>query len=445
MRGRESHRCFATCITLFVVTLALCVKGFGQDRSISDLSVEVNNYISTKTKSLLAEGKKVDAAKREDLAREKKSLAAKYAAEASARSDLKEKDLYYLGLLYLDAEDDIKLLEAMKRFLAQYPPETKGDMIQSARAYIAVYSAKRKLLDEAEKAYQLWLTGSPVEPATKPTLEQVLAVAFFKDGQYEKAIKYGRDAFDLLKTLKARTVSEKRTREEIYINLIEVLAMSYKKSKNADQALESLAEARAESFAIPSANLYRKVMDFVEGGGFSEKKLMQKVESYASAEPAPNLAIEEWIGREPVDLSQLRGKVVLLDFWATWCMPCISTFPRLRGWYKKYSGDDFVLVGVTWLEGQKDSKKMSKLQELDYLKEFKEKYKMSYPIAVLPTSTESSMKYGINAYPTTVLLDRKGVVRYIGIGAGPEESENLEDMIQKVLKEGGQIAENQSK
>jgi hypothetical protein len=46
------------------------------------------------------------------------------------------------------------------------------------------------------------------------------------------------------------------------------------------------------------------------------------------------------------------------------------------------------------------------------------------------------MKYGINAYPTTVLLDRRGVVRYIGIGAGTAESENLEEMIEKVLKEG---------
>ena len=50
------------------------------------------------------------------------------------------------------------------------------------------------------------------------------------------------------------------------------------------------------------------------------------------------------------------------------------------------------------------------------------------------------MKYGITAYPTTVLLDRKGVVRYIGIGAGLEESENLEDTIKKVLEEDRNLA-----
>jgi thiol-disulfide isomerase/thioredoxin len=180
-------------------------------------------------------------------------------------------------------------------------------------------------------------------------------------------------------------------------------------------------------------------MDFVEGSGFSEKKLMQKVESYASADPVPDLKIVEWLGQEPVNLSSLRGKVVLLDFWATWCGPCISTFPRLRDWHKKYAGNDFIIVGVTKYYGNADGKRMTPLQELSFLGEFKEIYKLPYPIAVAEP-VEDSMKYGINAYPTTILLDRNGVVRYIGIGAGREESENLEEMIKKLLKDETKLA-----
>jgi len=166
---------------------------------------------------------------------------------------------------------------------------------------------------------------------------------------------------------------------------------------------------------------------------------MQRVDSYASAEPAPQMKFTEWIGHEPIALEYFRGRVVLLDFWATWCGPCIATFPRLRSWHKKYGGDNFIIVGVTQYYGQQDGKKMSPLQELDFLNEFKAKYKLPYPFAIAAAS-EAPMKYGIMAYPTTILLDRKGVVRYIGIGAGLEESENLEDTIKKVLDEDRNLA-----
>lgn len=175
-------------------------------------------------------------------------------------------------------------------------------------------------------------------------------------------------------------------------------------------------------------------MNFVNSAGFSEKRLMQKVESVASADPAPEMTFVNWLGGEKTEIAKLRGKVVLLDFWATWCGPCIATFPRLRDWHKKYADKDFVLLGVTELEGEKGGKEMSVDEEIEYLKDFKQKHKLPYDFAIT-NDTDMTMKYGISSYPTTVLLDRRGVVRYIGIGVGAEESDNLEEMIEKVLKE----------
>ena len=426
----------------FVIAFAgvLLCQAQTENRTIAELEGEVENYITQKTRELVGQGKRVDADKREDLARERKTLASRYAAEISARSNLKETDFYYLGSLYIIAENDVKALEALKKFLAQYPNDMKGNMIQLARSSIIILSARRKQMAEAEQMHQMWLKGDPFDKNSQPMLEQALAVGFFKDGQYEQAVKYGQNAFNLLKTLEAKTFAEKRSKEQTYMNLVEVLALSYRKNGDKEAALDVLAEARARSFTLPSANLYRKVMDFVEGGGFSEKKLMQKVESFPMAEPAPELKIKEWLGQEPANLEAFRGKVVLLDFWATWCMPCIATFPRLRGWHKKYGVDgDFVIIGVTKYYGKDGNKPMTPLQELDFLGEFKQKHKLPYAVAVAEPS-EDSAKYGINAYPTTVLLDRKGIVRYIGIGAGTEESQNLEDMIKKLLKEEYRIA-----
>lgn len=385
-------------------------------------------------REMSSQGKRVTVEVRDDLARERRALAKKYAEESSTRTNLEGKDFYYLAMLFYTAENDVKALETFKKFLAQYPPETKGNMIQSARAYIIILSVRKKQISEAEQYFLAWTKGEPYFVKQQPQLEQILSVGFFKTGDYEKAIQYGQEAFDLLKTLEAKTPQSKRDKEQIYMNLVEVLALSYKKNKNSDQALSILAEARARSFTLPSANLYRKVMDFVEGSGFSEKKLMQKVESYTSVEPIPDMKVIEWIGENYASLDELRGKVVLLDFWATWCGPCISTFPRLRDWHKKYNSKDFVIIGVTKFYGSGDGKRMTQLQEIDFLNEFKEKHKLPYAFAVAQSS-EDSMKYGIDAYPTTILLDRNGIVRYIGIGAGDEESTNLEDMIKKTLKE----------
>jgi thiol-disulfide isomerase/thioredoxin len=408
-------------------------------RSAQELFSEADNYVNQQRNLLLGQGKRYDAAMRDALADKRKSLAKKHIADVSTRSDIREGDFYYLGRLYSIAENDQKVLETMAKFLAQFPPDAKGDMIQSALQFVAILSSRKKDMATAEEAFARWQKGTPLIISQQPALQDFIATGYLKDGKYEDAIRHAQSAFDLLKTFPAKTMQEKRDREQIYMNLTEVLALGYKKNKNSDQAISVLAEARAQSLALPSASLYRKVMNFVEGGGFSEKKLMQKVESYATSDPAPEMKITEWIGQDAVTLGDLRGKVVLLDFWATWCGPCIVTFPRLRGWHKKYGGQDFMIVGVTQYYGEQEGKRMSNLQEIEYLRDFKQKHKLPYGFAIASLG-EASSKYGIAAYPSTVLLDRNGVVRYIGIGSGIEESENLEDMIKKVLKEDGRIA-----
>lgn len=428
----SSIRFLLTVVALFLMS-TLVVSGQPETKTAMQLSDEISAYLTTKTAELRAQKKTVDAATRNDLAIDRRSLAKKYAAEVAGRTNLEKTDFYYLGLLYVAAEDDDKGLAAMKRFLSEFPPTSTGTMIQSARSYAMILSVRMKQLSDAETFFQEWKGGSPLVKTHAPSLGKILAVGFFKGGQYEKAVQYGREAFDLLKSLDASNARDRRDREDIYMGLVEVLALGYKKSKNSAQALNVLAEARAESFSLPSANLYRKVMEFVDEGGFSEKKLMQLVESAPNASPAPSITPVEWVGSEPIKLDDLRGKVVLLDFWATWCGPCISTFPRLRSWHKKFGGDDFVILGVTQFYGQGQGKKMTRDQERDFLSSFKADYKLPYPVVVVENG-DSSVKFGINAIPTTILLDRDGVIRYIGVGAGTEESENLEEVIKKLLK-----------
>ena len=68
-------------------------------------------------------------------------------------------------------------------------------------------------------------------------------------------------------------------------------------------------------------------------------------------EQAAPLNVEMWVNGEPLKPEDLQGKVVLLDFWAVWCGPCVATFPHLREWHEKYAEKGLVMVGLTTYYG----------------------------------------------------------------------------------------------
>jgi thiol-disulfide isomerase/thioredoxin len=420
---------------IFIIVLfASSVFGQNEPKTSAELYKEVNGFVNAKFRELSSKGEKIDSYTRENVVKDQKKLADKYAKEIWARLDLTHEDAYFVGLLYDIAQNDAKSLEAFQKFLTLIPANLTGDVLQEVRSRTVVLYARKKQFTEMEKIYQDWINGSPSFPKQRPTIENVISVAYFKDGKYAESVKYGESAFNLLKTLEARNLQERNIKTEIYGNLVDVLTLGYKKTKRNDDALNILAESRALAFTIPSASLYRKVMEIVAGSGISEKKLIQKVESIKTSEPAPEIVVEEWLGENTANLKELRGKVILVDFWATWCGPCISTFPKLRGWYKKYQPKGFEIIGVTQYYGSAGEKRVTPLQELDFVREFKSEHKLPYSLAI-SSKGETQGQYGVKALPTTILLDRKGFVRYIGIGAGQEEAENIQEMLDKLIAE----------
>jgi thiol-disulfide isomerase/thioredoxin len=149
-------------------------------------------------------------------------------------------------------------------------------------------------------------------------------------------------------------------------------------------------------------------------------------------EAAPELPdIAEWFGR-PVKLAELRGKVIVLDFWATWCGPCISAFPSINEWNKKYSGDGLVILGVTGFTGSVEGDQATETEELGFLRRFKKEYELEYDF-VIGRNFDNQKIYGADSIPTTIIIDRKGIVRYAEAGAGREPE--IEREIVRLLAE----------
>ncbi len=136
---------------------------------------------------------------------------------------------------------------------------------------------------------------------------------------------------------------------------------------------------------------------------------------------APDFSFTSLQG-EYVSLDDLRGKVVVLDFWGTWCPPCVESVPSLRSMHKKYSKEpSFVLIGIS-----SDS-------DEDVWREFTEKNKMVWP-QYRDKDRRIHRAFGIRAFPTYILIDHEGIVRYMSTGASWESSADLHSAIQKHVK-----------
>lgn len=396
---------------------------------------EVSNYPRQKQAELRAQGKQVDRETNDRLLREQRELAARYAAQLAARLDLTAADYFFLGRLYDIADKGDEVVKTMRRFLAAQPaPE--GAAAQLARYMIVIYAARGKAVDDAEAVLTEYLRQQPQSPNNRFQMELELAIAQNKAKQYERAAAHANEAYRNIDALKAGPNLSAGDRDQWIVAAAAARADAYAGMKKKEESLAAILELYQKALELPSANLMRTANKrFADREGEIEKALRSR--DFVGRGTAPEFSKSEWIDQEPVKLADLRGNVVLLDFWYDWCGPCRAAFPTLKGWHKKYKDKGLVVLGLTEMQGEIEGRKLAAAEEMEYLRKFKQQHGLSYGIAV-GTTRGSQRSYGVSAYPTAVLIDRRGAVRYIGIGYSPKEMEDLQAMIEKLIKESAQ-------
>jgi thiol-disulfide isomerase/thioredoxin len=361
---------------------------------------------------------------------EQKDLALQHAARLAARAPLHGTDLYYAGLLYVLAGKGEGALDSMRRFLADAEPAPDA-LRQRARSVIAQQAAQLGLAEEAERALAEYLKSEPRTVGDLHRMNLLLASAYVKKKDYARAAAPAGEAYKAALEY-ARTLNDPQQRDTTIFGAGSFYASVLVKAGRRAEGLGVGQEMRARAFAIPSARLYAHATELV----LSQGEPFGPPPEVAGLEPPvpPELNVAELIGQGPVKLSELRGKVVLLDFWATWCTFCVKTMPRLNALQEKYKDRGLVIIGLNEFEGNIQGKPATRAQELEFFRQFKRRMNVAYDFAVA-ADARNDVPYGVASLPTAVLLDRRGRVRFLTIGASDEEAELMKKMIVKLLDE----------
>ena len=402
------------------------------DRPAQAMFEDANGYLGRRYQEFNKKNLPYDPKVEAQVKQEQKDLALKNASILEAR-ELKGDDRYFLGLLYHLAGNADLALTAMQRFLKDTPD---GDKAQAARTVVVLYSTKKNKVEDAIAAVDDYTKHQPQNAEDRYKLEFFVADAFLRAKDYVKTAEHAAKMVVAAKLFATTNKSEVSKRDDMLTKSGLLLSDAYDKSGKKELAIATLEDLRRTALALPSGMLYKIAtlrMEMISPEA-DFRKILEGPENVSASSLPPEIIGTQWIDQTPIKLSELRGQVVLLDFWAPWCGPCRYTFPKLTLWHQSYKDKGLVILGLTKYFGHDDERNLTPGEELVYLREFKKRNRLPYGF-VVADGDGNTFNYGAFSIPISFLIDRRGVVRFISAGADPEEIAALGRMIKKLVEE----------
>ncbi len=439
-------------------------KSVDNDRPVKEMFDEVGAYLRVKAAEFDAKKTRLSDSGLAQLRLEQRQLAARYATMTQQRTILAGEDFYYLGMLHWIAENYDRTRETLEKFIAV--EGSTPERVQTARSVLVVALAKKKELKEAEKVLAAYAKGEPRKLTERSRMASELARAYQRDKDYAAMTSHAAEAYSSAKTLLTDATSYARGLDEI-LDAGLLLVESQRETMKTDEALATLDDMATAAIRAQSPSFYYYVVDnrvrylvdlsrksdaiahyrsaittadkaFVSKPQRDDalRRLKAREKHYALlGTKAPAMpAFDQWFPGAVRTLDQMKGKVVMLDFWATWCTPCLEAFPAIREWNEEFKDDGLEIVGITRYYGTVAGMPADKARELGHLKRFRQMYRLPYDFVVMDNQS-MQLTYGATALPTAVLIDRKGVVRFIETGTSMARLVDLRATIERLINE----------
>ncbi|WP_227625077.1 TlpA family protein disulfide reductase [Fimbriimonas ginsengisoli] len=339
---------------------------------------------------------------------------AKEAVSGVDASKVEPKDGLVWAQLFQAARQPADERAAAERFLTSSP---SADEKFSAQTMIVSSYYSEKNGDGIYNAIE------QIEPATPTQISTVVAITAAYSDLIAKA--KGLDAtIALLNKVEARLdtkATDEKARQGAEAGVYNTASAKMELLRDAGQTDRALKELDASMLRV----------DEKSQSGSRIKTLRNQLTVVGA--PAPVLNIERGYGDFP-GLDKMKGKVVVLDFFAHWCGPCKAAFPEMKTMYADLHAKGLEIVGLTTYYGYyKAERGITKDAEYakmaDFVKEF------DLPWAVQYGDRTNFVNYGVTAIPHVAVIDKKGVVRNIKIGYEPEKFPAFRSMIEKLLAE----------